>query len=320
MLLPKNEISRDNSEKQNETKVKASHAVIASSITTNTGINTELLKSSKCVAVTALPILNKQPKSSTVGFPTVRTTYAIKNSARNNVNLPNFSADRSTEITTFYDNYCTKKLTTGSITNRIRNLTFYNTQKWPFASDHYPGFIPLGFRIRPTFGEQCLKTGNQWLDCREKPGPSLPFMDLFHDHRTHVKSCEPMKNHAVTKPVKSVSQIRKNRFPAQFDPYNIRKCFLTFEEKSHPIDTIAEQEEIQSSVEFPQVRTCQLNKVIKQKRDNSNKQLNNVQNEDCSDCQLRRKEEKLQARVGDENKLPSNSNVTRYHIRLPTID
>ncbi|XP_028410258.1 uncharacterized protein LOC114532861 [Dendronephthya gigantea] len=317
MLLPKNENSSDNLEKQDETELKASHAFVAPSVTTNTGSNPKL--SSKCVAITALSILNKLPKSSAVSqFSTVETSYAIQNSARNNVNLPDLSAKRSTKITAFYGKYFTKQLTPGGVTNKMINATSYNTQKWPLASDHYPGFKPLGFRIRPTFGEQCLKTGIQWPDCREDPGPSLPFMDLFDDHPTHVKSCEPMKNNSMMKPVKSISRSRRNRFPALFDPYNIRRGLLTFEGKSRPCDIISE--EIQSSVEFPKVRSCQLNEVIKHERDNLNERLENVESEDCSDCQLCLKEIEHQARVSDANKLPSSSNSQRYHIRLPTID
>jgi hypothetical protein len=212
-----------------------------------------------------------------------------------------------------YNNYSTKDMA-ACINNFKKNVASYNTRTWPLAGKNCPGFKPLGYRVRPTFGEQCLKTGNQWPSPREEPGPSLPYLDLFSDNPSESKCSEPVKNDVIAKRVKPVSWLRKNRFPALIDAYNIRNGLFSFGGKSHPI--IEKDQAIPSSADFPEITSCKLNEVVYQKRDNVG--LHEVSNEDCSECPLCRKEVELRARVRDVSMLKSNS--PKYHIHLPSTD
>ena len=214
-----------------------------------------VLQSSRTISQTTLPILNKMPNTNTMEanffisaafLPIVqRDDTTVKNFNLHNLNFTKYSLK-------------SKASCKNHTTNDTKNIIPCATQPWPLAGKRYPGFKPLEYRTRPTFGEQCLKTGNQWPSPREEPGPTLPYLDLFADDPTGDK--RPVKNDAKARPVKPVSWIRKNRFPALFDSYNIRNGLFCFDEKSHTISGKTEQA-MSPSVDFPEITPCMLNMV-----------------------------------------------------------
>jgi hypothetical protein len=325
-MIVSNENSNDIPTQQNESKLKPSQIVtLSSGVQTCEKDNKEcrsMLKSSRSIAVTTLPILNKLPNSNTVdanffNSAKVLPNVCSNNFTANNFNLPNLNlAKHSMKSMAFYNNYSTKD--PARYTNNFtKNEVSHNTQTWPFAGQRYPGFKPLGYRTRPTFGEQCLKTGNQWPGPREEPGPSLPYLDLFTDDPIGDKCSEPVKNDVIAKPIKPVSWIRKNRFPALFDSYNIHNGLFNLDGKSHPIIGALDKKDqtIPSPADFPVVTSCKLNKVVNEEMD-KNAGLREVFQEDCSECPLCRKQAGIRARIGDV----SNSNSPKYHIHLPSTD
>ena len=322
-LLVSHDVSKDISSKRSESNLTSRYALSSSSQTCKNSKNehnkTITLRSSKSIAPTILPILNKTLHSNTMCLSSpINVTSppsSYKDFTLKNFNLPSLSSKYSAYSSS---EYCRNM---ASFDNSfIKSIASYH-RTWPLAGKDCPGFKPLGYRRRPTVGEQCLKTGVQWSGPREQSGPSLPYLDLFADYPTVGKGCEPVKNNFATKPVKQVSSLRKNRFPTVLDiRNNIRKDFLTFDEGLHR--TIGEfaqgDSSLLPSVDFPEVTSCKLNKVVNQKRDRSN-ELYDPSKQDCSECLLCRNEVELKAHdAHDVSMIEKNS--TKYHIRLPTID
>lgn len=325
MLVP-NEISEDIPKQQSESGLKICQIVppspgVATCMKNEKEWDTRMLSSPRSIALTTLPILNKLPNSLTIDSKfkiSAKCSTLVDNSCTlQNFNLPGLSSKNLVQCssTNMYscDNFFSKPMAFHS--NLTRNRTCYNTRSWPLVGQNYPGFKPLGYRTRPIFGERCLKSGNQWASPREKPVRSLPVFDLFTDEPTKPRCYEVVKNDRITKPVKRVSWIRKNRFPAIINAYNIQQGLYNIDAKSHPIIGCNLGQE--SLTDFPAVTSCTLNKVDNQKL-HKNSGLHDVFENDCSERSLCTTEVKLNTRVSDVSILKSNS--PKYHIHLPTTD
>ena len=263
-----------------------------------------VLKSSKSITQTSLPILRKMPNSDAIDANiSISATFLPNVYRKRNMNFTNYSQ----KSTASCNNYSTNETLSGS-----RNTVQCDSRTWPLSGKRYPGFRPLGYRTRPTFGEQCLKTRNQWPSPPEEPGPTLPYLDLFANDSKEDICFEPVKNDAKPKPVKAVSWIRKNRFPALFDSYNIRNGLLSFSGTSNTILGKPNQA-ISASTDFPGVASCKLNMTVNQEM-RRNRGSAEVSDDGCSECPLCIKEFERQ------NVSMFKSNFPKYHIHVPSTD
>ena len=325
-MLGPNEISEDIPKQQSESEHKACQIVpLSPGVATNMRDKKEwdarMLNSSKSITLTTLPILNKLPSSLAIDskfqISTKLLTFNNNNCTSQHFSLPSLNSKNLIQCYPrnkyFCDNIFTKPLAFHC--NLTRNVTSFNTRSWPLAGENYPGFKPLGYRTRPTFGGQCLRSGNQWASPCQELVPSLPVLDLFADEPTKSRFCEVVKNDKIAKPVKRVSRLRKNRFPTLFDSYNIHQRLFNIDAKSHSI--IGRNLDQESLTDLPVVTSCTLNKVDNQKL-YKNRGLREFFEDDCSECTLCTTEMKLHTRAGDVSVLKSNS--PKYHIHLPTTD
>ena len=311
MLVP-NEISGDDSE-PNTGQIVSPSSGVATCVKRRKELDTRMSSSSRGIALTTLPILNKLPNSQDIGSK-FQVSTKFSNSDSNNCTLQHFSLPSLTPKNSIHCSganmcssidYSTKPMVFQS--NFTRNTSSYGTRSWPLAGENCPGFKPLGYRTRPTFGERCLKSGDQWATPREEPGPTLPVLDLFTDDPIKRRSREIAKNDRITKPVKRVSWLRENRFPALIDAYNTHQGLYNIDTKSH--NSIIGYSMSQET-DFPAITSCKLNKLGHQKF-YKNSGIQEVFEKDCSECNP-------QARISDASTLKSNS--SKYHIHLPTTD